>query len=742
MAKIIFFIICLFTVPNVFLQKAFGQTIIYNQEILHKADSVLSLMTLNEKIGQLTIFGSDKKGLEQLVKEGKVGGTNGMLPGKKDVRGYLKNLQQLAMQSRLKIPLLFMGDVIHGYRTCFPVPLAQSCSWNPKLVQMADSISAVEATSAGMNWTFTPMVDISRDPRWGRVVEGAGEDPFLGSVFATAAVRGFQGNDLSDPHSMAATAKHFAAYGAVEGGRDYNTVNVPERLLREIYLPPFQAAIDAGLATVMPAFISLDGIPASENSNLLNNILRKEFGFRGVTVSDYDAIPELLEHGVVADSAYAAKNSINAGMDMDLHSGTYLRQLSQLVKEGKVSEETIHAAVRKVLALKFKLGLFDNPFKNGNSTLEDENKMLEKHRPFARQVARESIVLLKNENKILPLSKNIKTLAVIGPLAKDQKNLLGPVHALAKWEDAISVWDGIKKILSSKTNLLYAKGCEIEGDSTEDFSEALSVAKRADAVVIVLGEDAGMSGEGDSRSELGLPGNQLDLLKAIVKTGKPVIVILMNGRPLTIDWMHDHVPAILETWFAGTEAGPAIADVLFGDYNPSGKLTMSFPRNTGQIPVYYNHLNTGRPFQKGNKYTSRYIDIPNSPLYSFGYGLSYTDFSYSPIQLNTHELNWNDSLKISVKITNTGKVAGTETAQLYIHDLVAEVSRPVKELKGFKRVYLQPGETASVSFTLSKNDLSFYKKDMSYGAQPGGFDVFVGGSSDAVEKEHFVLKGK
>jgi beta-glucosidase len=393
-----------------------------------------------------------------------------------------------------------------------------------------------------------------------------------------------------------------------------------------------------------------------------------------------------------------------------------------------------------VLALKFKLGLFDNPIKNANSSLAYEDSLLQKHRPLARQLARESIVLLKNENQILPLSKSLKTIAVIGPLAKDQKNLLGPVHALAKWEEAVNVWEGIQKTVSSKTNLLYAEGCKINSDSSEDFSEALAIADKSDAVILVLGEDAGMSGEGDSRSDLGLPGNQLDLVKAILKTGKPVIVLLMNGRPLAIPWLNNHANAILETWFAGTEAGPAIADVLFGDYNPSGKLTMSFPRNTGQIPVYYNHLNTGRPFQKGNKYTSRYVDIPNSPLYPFGYGLSYTTFSYSPIHLNTTELNWNDTLKISVKITNTGKTAGTEIAQLYIHDLVAEISRPVKELKGFQKVSLKPGESALVSFILTRKDLAFFKKDMSFEAEPGDFSLFIGGSSDTDQKTKFSLK--
>ncbi|MCL4482883.1 MAG: glycoside hydrolase family 3 C-terminal domain-containing protein [Bacteroidetes bacterium] len=703
-----------------------------NATVNQRIGDLLKRMTLEEKVGQLSIFAADKENLKELIKEDKAGGTNGMLPGQKNVPAYLKEMQQLAMQSRLKIPLLFMGDVIHGYRTTFPVPLAEACSWSPSLIKMADSISAVEATSAGMNWTFSPMLDIARDPRWGRVVEGAGEDPFLGSAIAAAAVHGFQGNSLSDPHAMMATAKHFAAYGATEDGRDYNTVDMSDRRFREIYLPPFQSAINAGIESIMPAFISFNGVPASENSYLLRDILRKEFGFKGLVVSDFNAIPELQVHGVAANDAEAAEEAINAGMDIDLHSGTYLETLPTLVKEGKVSETTLDAAVRNVLKVKFMLGLFDNPLKYGNVESGYEDKLLLRHRILARKVAERSIVLLKNDRKILPLSKTIKTIAILGPLAKDQKNIIGPVHALGRWQDAVSVWQGIKEKVSPETKLLYAEGTDVNGDSDKGFADAVAAAQSADIVVMVMGESAVMSGEGNSRSKLGLPGNQLDLVKAVMKTGKPVVIVLMNGRPLTINWLNDHVPGILETWFLGIEAGPAIANVLFGDYNPSGKLPITFPRDEGQVPVYYSHLNTGRPVKIGDRYTSHYIDVPNTPLYPFGYGLSYTSFSYSPLSLSTQHLGWNDTLKVSVKLTNTGDRPGTEVAQLYIRDLVASVSRPVKELKGFQRVKLMPGESTTLTFVINRHDLAFYGKDMGYKAEPGDFDVFIGGNSDSV----------
>lgn len=708
--------------------------------VSRRIDSLISVMTLQEKAGQLTIFGSDKKNLKSLIAKGLVGGTNGMLPGKKNVSGYLRDLQQTAMQSRLKIPLLFMGDVIHGYRTTFPVPLAESCSWDPALVRQADSIAAMEAAADGMNWTFAPMVDIARDPRWGRVVEGAGEDPFLGSAFAAAEVRGFQGSSLADPHTLMATAKHFAAYGAVEAGRDYNTVDMSARRFRQIYLPPFQAAIAAGTGAVMPAFISLNGIPASENRHLLDTILRRDCGFTGIVVSDYDAVPELLEHGVASDTADAVAEAILAGMDMDLHSGSYLSVLPSLVREGRVSEAVVNAAVRRVLEMKFRLGLFRNPYKDAVHGPGYQDSLVRQHRLFARKVAEESMVLLKNTDQFLPLPKTLKTLAVIGPLATDTLNVLGPVHALGKSSDAISILQGIREAVSPQTRVLYARGTGIDDTATAGFDEAVAAARQADAVVMVLGESAGMSGEGDSRSMLGLPGNQQQLVKAVLSAGRPVAVVLLNGRPLTIGWLDAHVPAILEAWLPGIEAGPAVAATLFGDSNPSGKLTMSFPRNTGQIPVYYDHLNTGRPFSPTDKYTSRYIDVPNTPLYPFGYGLSYTRFTYGPVQLNTTHPGWNDTLRISSVVRNTGSRSGTEIVQLYVRDLVGSVSRPLKELKGFKRVELAAGEEKQLSFTLTRHDLAFYGRNMRREAEPGAFRVFVGGSSAATQSAGFTLE--
>lgn len=727
-------------------------------ELDKKADSLLALMTLEEKAGQLCIYGSGQKNLKELIRQGLVGGTNGMLPGKKNVSNYLKELQQTALQSRLKIPLLFMGDVIHGYRTTFPVNIAMACSWDTLLIRKADSVAAFEATADGMNWSFAPMTDISRDPRWGRVVEGAGEDPFLASAIAVAQVKGLQGSSLSDPRTMAATVKHFAGYGAVEGGRDYNTADISLQQLHAIYLPPFQAAIRAGVAAVMPAFIALNGIPASENKYLLKNILRKQFRFNGLVVSDYDAIPELINHRVAANDTQAVKNAFLAGMEMDLHSGNYYKILPALIKEKIIPEYLLDSAVRNVLLLKFKLGLFDHPFLYGNRPDSYQDTLLQQHRALARQVGRESIVLLKNDTlpdnrneknrsagiplslqSVLPISKHIPVLAVIGPLAKDKDQILGPVHAVGRTEESVSVWEGIQQAVSPATRLLYARGAAIESEDRSGFEEAISIAEKADVVVMAMGESKEMSGEGDSRSELGLPGNQTDLVKAIVATGKPVVVVVINGRPLTIPWLHDHVTALVEAWMPGTETGHAIADVLFGKYNPSGKLVMSFPRNTGQIPVYYNHLNTGRPFVKGNKYTSRYVDIPNSPLYPFGYGLSYTHFSFSPPILHSDSMRWNDSLKVEVRVTNTGLRDGHEIVQLYVSDLVATVSPPLKRLKGFRKIFLKAGESKTISFFLTRKDLAFYDNAGKERVEPGGFELFIGGNSDTQNKIYFRL---
>ena len=707
--------------------------------VAHKVDSVLSLMTLDEKAGQLCILGADHPNLKQLIKEGKLGGTNGVLPGR-NVGQYTHQMQTLALQSRLKIPLLFMGDVIHGFQTAFPVPLALAASWDPDLTRKTDSISAVEATASGVSWTFNPMIDIARDPRWGRIVEGAGEDPYLGSLIAAAAVKGYQGKSLASPHTMMATAKHFVGYGAAQAGRDYNTVNMPERELREVYLPPFEAAVKAGIGAVMPAFVSFNGVPVTANHFLLQDILRKELGFNGIVVSDYNAVTELQEHGVAASPAEADELAMKAGVDVDLHSGSYMENLPLLVKEGKIPESLVDNAVRKVLTMKFELGLFDNPFRYSDSTLVANNVLPASHREAARKAACETFVLLKNEKNILPLSKKIHSIAVIGPAADNKENLLGPVHALARPEDVVTVLKGIKNAVSPWTKVSYAEGTGYDTDSERGFPEAVQLAKNADVVVMVLGENNEMCGEGDSRASLQLPGNQLDLVKAVVKTGKPVVVVLVNGRPLAVNWLNDHVPGILETWFPGTEGGNAIADVLFGDYNPSGKLPVTFPRSVGQVPIFYSHLNTGRPFDPNNKYTSRYVDMPNTPLYPFGYGLSYTTFSISPVRLSTPNLNWNDTLKVSVTVANTGKRAGTEVVQLYTHQQVGSVSLPVKQLRAFRRVGLAPGESKEVTFPLTRKDLVILDKDMKWNTEPGTFDVMVGSSSEVTNSAGFTLE--
>lgn len=716
-----------------------GSRYFINPVIAHKVDSVLSLMTLEEKAGQLCILGADHPNLKQLIKEGKLGGTNGVLPGR-NVGQYTRQMQTLAMQSRLKIPLLFMGDVIHGFQTGFPVPLALAASWDPDLTRKTDSISAVEATASGVSWTFNPMIDIARDPRWGRIVEGAGEDPYLGSLMAAAAVRGYQGESLASPHTMMATAKHFVGYGAVQAGRDYNTVNMSERELRSVYLPPFEAAVKAGIGAVMPAFVSFNGVPVTANHFLLQDILRKEIGFNGIVVSDYDAVTELQEHGVAASAAQADELAMKAGVDMDLHSGSYLENLPKLVKEGKIPESVLDNAVRKVLTMKFELGLFDNPFRYSDSTLVANHVLPASHREAVRKVACKTFVLLKNEKNILPLSKKLQSIAVIGPAADTQDNLLGPVHALARPEDVVTVLQGIKKAVSPWTKVIYAKGTDYNTSSESGFPEAVRAARNADVVVMVLGENNGMCGEADSRASLQLPGNQLDLVKAVMKTGKPVVAVLVNGRPLAVNWLNDHVPGILETWFPGTEGGNAIADVLFGDYNPSGKLPVTFPRSAGQVPIFYSHLNTGRPFNPNDKYTTRYVDMPNTPLYPFGYGLSYTTFSISPVKLSTQNMNWNDTLKVSVSVINTGERNGTEVVQLYTHQQVADVSLPVKQLRAFQRVRLVPGEVKEITFRLTRKDLAILDKDMKWKAEPGAFDVMVGSSSEMTNSAGFTLK--
>jgi beta-glucosidase len=571
------------------------------------------------------------------------------------------------------------------------------------------------------------MVDIARDPRWGRIAEGAGEDPFLGAAIARARVRGFQGADYSSPDKILACAKHWVAYGAAESGRDYNTTDVSETTLREIYFPPFKAAVDAGVGTFMSAFNDLNGVPTSANPFTLTQVLRREWKFDGFVVSDYESVRELMNHGLAATEADAARAGINAGVDMEMVSRLFNKYGAQLIKEGKVSQATINEAVRRVLRIKFRLGLFEKPY--ADEARERSEIMSAEDIAAAREIAGRSMVLLKNEREVLPLGKTLKSIAVIGPLADDQKNLIGSWTGDGKAEDAVTVLAGIKAKVSPQTKVNYAKGCEIEGDKADGFADAARLAADSDVTIIVVGESAEMSGEASSRSSLDLPGRQLDLIKAIHATGKPYAVVLMNGRPLTINWIAENSPAILETWFAGTQAGNAIADVLFGDVNPGGKLPVTFPLSVGQIPIYYNHKNTGRPPDVKNKYTSKYLDIPVTPLFPFGFGLSYTQFQLTNLKLSAPSIRPDGRLSVSVEVENTGKRAGDEVVQLYIRDVASSRTRPVRELKGFERVTLNAGEKRRAEFTLAPEQLGFYNREMSFIVEPGEFKVYVGNSS-------------
>ncbi|MCS6803619.1 MAG: glycoside hydrolase family 3 N-terminal domain-containing protein [Acidobacteriota bacterium] len=697
-------------------------------EIERKIDALLARMTLEEKLGQLQQLDGHADGRyreehPELIRRGLLGATL-------NVRGAKRTneLQRIAVeQSRLKIPVLFGFDVIHGYRTIFPVPLGEASSWDPVAVERAAAIAAAESRAAGVHWTFAPMVDIARDPRWGRIVEGAGEDPYLGSVMAQARVRGFQGQDYSAPDKVVACAKHWVAYGAAEAGRDYNTTDMSEWTLREIYFPPFKAAVEAGVGTLMTAFNDLNGVPATANPFTLTKVLRGEWQFDGFVVSDYTAVEELIKHGLATDGADAAQLALNAGTDMEMVSRLYNQHGPQLLRSGQLSMKTIDEAVRRILRIKFRLGLFDQPY--ADETRERAVLLNPAHVAAARQVAARSMVLLKNDGNLLPLSKNLQSLAIIGPLADDQAAPLGSWSGDGRKEDVVTVLAGIRAKVSPNTRIHYAKGCDIDGDSTDGLAEAVRAARQSDIALVVVGESAEMSGEAASRTSLDLPGRQLDLVKAIHATGRPVVVVLMNGRPLTINWIAENVPAILETWFAGIQAGHAIADVLFGDVNPGGKLPVTFPRHVGQVPLYYNHKNTGRPPDVNNKYTSKYLDAPWTPLFPFGYGLSYTTFALSNLQLSHQRIPTNGRLTVSVDVQNTGQRAGDEVVQLYIRDVVASVTRPVRELKGFQRITLQPGETRRVQFTLGPEHLGFYNRQMRFVVEPGEFIVFVGNSS-------------
>ncbi len=711
-----------------------------DQEMTRRADSLIAQMTVEEKLGQLNQVAGDLSNFKrvagilpaqfQQIREGKIGSML-MVYG----ADLTRKAQEAAMQSRLKIPVLFGFDVIHGYRTTFPIPLAESCSWDVELAERTARIAATEAAAAGIHWTFAPMVDIARDPRWGRVIEGAGEDPYLGSLIAAARVRGFQGADLSADNTILACVKHFVAYGAAEGGRDYNTVDVSERTLREIYFPPFKAAIDAGAATLMTSFNEISGTPATLSRFLMTDVLRGEWNFKGMVVSDWESINESRVHGAAKTNDDAAVLAINAGVDMDMEGELYVN-LAKEVRAGKVSDAVLNQAVRRVLLAKFKLGLFDDPFRYCNAEREKALVLNPAHRALAREAAQKSIVLLKNDKNMLPLRKDLKTLAVIGGLAESKRDMLGEWEMVGRPEDAVSVLDGIKKKVSNKTTVIYSKGYEAtrgkESLSRAGFVEAIKAAKKSDAVVVVVGETADMTGEAHSRASLDLPGVQEDLIKELHTLNKPMVVVLTNGRPLSIVWTAEKVPAIVEAWHLGIEAGNAIADVLFGDVNPSGKLTMTFPRSVGQIPIYYNHKNTGRPINPQNpndRYKSRYIDLDNTPLYPFGYGLSYSSFEYKNLRVSQREFRGSESVTITVDVTNNSTVAGEEVVQLYVRDDVASVTRPVKELKGFKKLRIGAGETKQAVFTMSAKDLMFLDKAFKPTMEAGTFTVFVGGNS-------------
>lgn len=701
-----------------------------------KIDSIIRLMTLEEKLGQLNQIGgtwydtkTERLNEEQtaMLKRGEIGSFLGITGAAETGR-----IQRMVMeQSRMKIPVLFGYDIIHGYSTITPIPLAEASSWNPELVERSAHIAAVEGAAIGIHWTYAPMVDIARDPRWGRIAEGSGEDPHLGSAMAAARVRGFQGKDLLQYGSLLACAKHFAAYGGAEAGRDYNTVDLSERTLREIYLPPYKAAIDAGAWTLMSAFNEIGGVPASGSGWLMTDLLRKEWGFTGLVVSDYTAIMELMNHRIAKDSTEAGIVGLSSGVDIDMVSRIYLRKLAAAVRSGALAESIVDEAVRRVLRVKFVYGLFDDPYRNARPEKEKELLLTKEHREVSRAMAQQSIVLLKNEKELLPLAKNTKTIALIGPLAGNdhRRDLVGTWAWAQKPEHVVSVIDGITAKLPKGTTLLYDKGCEIESDSGYRADKAVAAAKKADVIIAVLGEAQRHSGEAASRSDLDLPGRQRELLKALKATGKPIVLVVMNGRPLTLPWEAENIPAIVESWHLGVEAGNALADVLFGDYNPSGKLPVTFPRNLGQIPLYYNHKSTGRPLVPTDKYTSRYLDVPNTPLFPFGHGLSYTTFQYGPVNVSAPSIKRDQSFTVTVEVTNAGKRAGEEVVQMYLRDDVATVTRPVKELKGFRKIMLQPGEKTAVSFTVTPDDLAFYGLDMKRTVEPGTFTVFIGGNS-------------
>ena len=722
---------------------------------------LMQRMTLDEKIGQLNLLTSDmdvtgpfvRPGYKKDIEAGLCGSIfNAYTPQ------YTRKLQEMAMGTRLKIPLLFGYDVIHGHKTIFPIPLGEACTWDLGLLEKSARIAAQEASADGLHWTFSPMVDIARDPRWGRVAEGVGEDTWYGVQVAKAKVKGYQGTDLAANNTILACVKHFALYGAVEAGRDYNVVDMSRRRMMQDYLPPYKSAIDAGVATVMTSFNEVDGIPATGNKWLMTELLRRQWGFKGFVVTDYTAINEMINHGVPKDEYEAAALALNAGVDMDMQGSVFATRLKKLLQDKKITLQLINDAVYRILAAKYDLGLFKDPFKYCDTVRAAKEIMSPENLQAAREIAQRSIVLLKNETQLLPLKKQ-GSIALIGPLANSQRDVIGNWSAAGDAGKAVSLLQGIQNKLGTAVKVTYAQGAHITSDtglfkkamqkqrleagdtanSAQLLSEAVALAKQSDVVIMALGESQGMTGEAASRSNISIPESQQELLKAVYATGKPVVLVLMNGRPLTLEWEDAHIPSIVETWFLGTEAGNAIADVLFGDYNPAGKLTMSFPRNVGQIPIYYNHRSTGRPIDPNNKYSSKYLDVANEPLYPFGYGLSYTKFTYGNLQLSKPQITAAAPLQVSVNVSNTGNYDGEEVVQLYIRDKVGSVTRPVKELKGFKKIFLKKGESQTVTFTISVEDLKFYDKDMRWTYEPGAFTVFVGANSRDAQGVDFTL---
>lgn len=728
-------------------------------------DDLMSKMTLEEKIGQLNLPASGEiitgqaksSNVAERIRKGQVGG----LLNLKGVERIREVQKQAVEDSRLGIPLLFGMDVIHGYETIFPIPLGLSCTWNMEAIEKSARIAAIEASADGICWTFSPMVDICRDARWGRIAEGSGEDPYLGSEIARAMVRGYQGDGMKRNDEIMACVKHFALYGGAEAGRDYNTVDMSRQRMFNDFMPPYKAAVEEGAGSMMAAFNDVDGIPATGNKWLMTDLLRNDWGFDGFVVSDYTGVTEMVDHGMGNIQDVAAL-SVNAGVDMDMVSDSFMGTLVQSVKEGKVSEETINTACRRILEAKYKLGLFEDPYKYCDLERPAKQVFCAEHREVARKIAAESFVLLKNEGNILPLQKK-GTVAVIGPLANTKANMPGTWSVAAVAQNIPTLVEGMKHALGDKVNIITAKGSNLMSDAAYEeratmfgrslgrdnrtdkqlLDEALRVAAKADVIVAAIGESSEMSGECSSRTELEIPDTQRALLKALLNTGKPVVLTLFTGRPLVLNWEHKNVPAILNVWFGGSETGSAVADVLFGDVNPSGKLTTTFPQSVGQLPLFYAHKNTGRPLAEGKwfeKFRSNYIDVSNDPLYPFGYGLSYTTFEYGDVMLSANSMDANGEITATVSVKNTGKYDGNEVVQLYIRDLVASVTRPVKELKGFEKVFIKAGETKEVSFKINVEMLKFYNFDIDYVFEPGDFDVMIGSNSRDLKSARFTVK--